>query len=95
MLYPASDIDWQFNSYMIVYMLEHNTTFLLTIITGLRNIKRPSRGPPVFQTVTLDMDFSSLSAMLLPKELSTDLQIAMLTMLVLHTELFLIYRIIS
>ena len=22
MLYPASDIDWQFNSYMIVYMLE-------------------------------------------------------------------------
>ena len=22
MLYPASDIDWRFNSYMIVYMLE-------------------------------------------------------------------------
>ena len=40
---------------------------------------------------TLDMDFSSLSAVLLLKELSIDLQIAMFTMLVLHTELFLIY----
>ena len=27
MLYPASDIDWRFNSYMIVYMLECEASF--------------------------------------------------------------------
>ena len=32
MLYPASDIDWQFDSYMIVYMLEcHSPSSLVAV----------------------------------------------------------------
>ena len=29
MLYPASDVDWQFDSYMIVYMLEWVADFIM------------------------------------------------------------------
>ena len=35
MLYPASDIDWRFNSYMIVYMLECHAFVLLIFILEL------------------------------------------------------------
>ena len=41
MLHPASDIDWRFNSYMIVYMLEYKkNSFWQTLLAAASNLQR-------------------------------------------------------
>ena len=60
MLYPASDIDWRFNSYMIVYMLECH---LVGIIVFRPELGRCSTRPSLWGVVWLSAGETACSAL--------------------------------